>query len=106
MPATRYMPRTVSQIEKNDSKVSVVGKVAETKESSFVLEDDSGKIEVFTQLEGTQRIEASVAEGDIVRAFCTIIGTQLKVDVIQSLKGLDLEQFKKIEELYNKAGIN
>lgn len=109
MPAVRYMPRKISDIEKNDTRIAVMGKIIESKESSFILDDGSGKIEIYVQLEGTEEmannINAKVGIGGFVRVFCTIIGTQLKADVVQSLQGLDVEQLKKIEGLYNKAGI-
>ena len=61
------------------------------------------------QLEGTDSVnvnsDVKINTDDFVRAFCTMIGTQLKADVVQSLQGLDMEQLKRIEELYNKAGI-
>jgi hypothetical protein len=106
MPVLRYIPRKISDVEKNDTRISVMGKVVEAKDSSFVLGDDTGKIEIFTQVEGTENPRnISVKEGAAVRAFCIVIGTQLKADAVQNLDGLDLEQFKKIEGLYNKAGV-
>jgi len=106
MPAIRYVPRKISQIEKTDTNIAVTGKVIESKENSFILDDDTGKIEILMQMEGMESLkDVNVDEDDFVRAFCTIIGTQLKADVVQSLKGLDVEQLKKIEELYNKAGV-
>jgi uncharacterized protein YdeI (BOF family) len=106
MPAIHYIPRKISKIGKNDSKIAITGEVVESKDDSFILDDGTGKIEVFNQLEGTDSPKGvKVDKDDFVRAFCTMIGTQLKADVVQSLKGLDVEQLKKIEELYNKAGV-
>lgn len=94
-----YIPKKISQLDKADTNVAIIGKVIEDKESSFILEDESGKVEI------NKPNDANFDVGSLVRVFCTIIGAQLKADVVQSLKGLDIEQFKKIEELYNKAGI-
>ena len=105
MPAVRYIPRKVSEIEQNDTRIAVTGRIAEGSRDSFVLDDSSGKIEVFLQVEGTDRLDAKVGKDDLVRVFCTVIGAQLKADAVQNLNGLDAEQLKKIEELYNKAGI-
>jgi hypothetical protein len=106
MPALRYIPRKASQVEKNDTRVALTGKVLEAGESSFTLADDIGRIEIFTQVDGVEgKMVASVKEGELVRAFCIVIGTQLKADVVQKLDGLDTEQLKKIEGLYNKAGV-
>lgn len=106
MPAIHYIPRKISKIEKDDQRVAITGKVIESKDDSFVIDDGTGKIEVFMKLEGMEnKNDVKIDVDDFVRAFCIIIGSQLKADVVQSLKGLDLDQLKKIEELYNKAGI-
>lgn len=92
----RYKKRKISEIEKGDSKVTILGRVIERKEDSFVLDDGTGKVEVF--------FEGEIKPG-LARAFCSLVGNQLKADVIQDLKGLDLNLFKKVEDLYNKAGL-
>ena len=92
-----YKPKRISQVTKEDSRVSVIGKVLEVGENSFVLQDDSSATEVFSDIH---------AEKDkLVRVYCSVIEGQLKADVMQDLTGLDLSLFKKVEELYNKAGV-
>jgi len=100
----RYIPRKISEISKNDSKVSVVGKVADLTDDSFILDDKNGKIEVFfseEDAEGREKIE----KGKMVRAFCSLVAEQLNLDVAQDLTGLDLNLLKTVEELYSKAGV-
>ena len=82
---------------KEDSRVSVIGKVMEVGENSFVLQDDSNITEVFSDIH--------VAKDKLVRVYCSVIEGQLKADVMQDLTGFDLGLFKKVEELYNKAGV-
>lgn len=92
-----YKPKRISQVTKEDSRVSVIGKVLEVGENSFVLQDDSSVAEVFSDI---------AAEKDkLIRVYCSVIEGQLKADVIQDLTGFDLNLFKKVEELYNKAGV-
>ena len=92
-----YKPKTISQVTKEDSRVAVIGKVLEVGENSFVLQDDSSVTEVFSDIH--------VEKDKLVRVYCSVIEGQLKADVMQDLTGLDLSLFKKVEELYNKAGV-
>jgi len=92
-----YKRKLISQVTKEDSRVAVIGKVLEIGNNSFVLQDDTGTTEVFSDIP---------AEKDkLVRVYCSVIEGQLKADVIQDLTGFDLNLFKKVEELYNKAGV-
>ncbi|MEM5879405.1 MAG: hypothetical protein QXU74_02855 [Candidatus Aenigmatarchaeota archaeon] len=92
-----YPPRKISSISKTDSRVALIGRISEVSENSFVLEDESGKIEIFSDQE--------VREGELVRAFCSLLDGKLRADILQSLKGFDLNLFKKVEELYKKEGL-
>lgn len=93
-----YKPKKVSEINLNsDNRVSLIGKVVEKKDDGFVLADDSGKIEIFS--------EEEVEENKLIRVFCSIIEKQVKADIIQDLNGFDVNLFNKVRELYNKAGV-
>jgi hypothetical protein len=96
--AEHYSPRKISSISKTDSKIALIGKIAETRENSFILEDDSGRAEIFC--------EEGARQGELVRVFCSVIDGRLKADIVQNLKGLDLNLFKKVEELYKREGLN
>jgi hypothetical protein len=96
--AEHYSPRKISSISKSDSKVALIGKVVENLENSFILEDDSGRAEIFC--------EEGAREGELVRVFCSVIEGKLKADIVQNLKGLDLNLFKKVEELYKREGLD
>lgn len=93
-----YKPRGISEInKKTDARVAVIGKVVESGENGFVLDDGTAKTEIV--------FEGSVEKNKMVRALCSIIEGQLKADLIQSLDGFDLNLFKRIKELYNRAGL-
>ncbi len=94
---THYKPRKISQIMNTDSKIAVIGKVVQVDQNSFVLNDDTGKAEIFS--------EEAVEQNKVVRAFCTIAEGKLKAEIVQKLENFDLNLFKKIEELYNRAGL-
>ncbi len=93
-----YKPKVISGITKKDNKISIVGKILDTKENSFILEDPTGKTEVF--------FDGKVEKNKIVRVFCSLVEGKLRSDLIQNLEGLDSSLFKKIQELYYKARIN
>ena len=92
-----YKPRKISEVAKNDSRVSVIGKVIEVGNNSFVLEDETKRSEVFSDM--------PVEKDKLVRVYCSVVEGQLKADVVQDLTGFDFNLFKKVEELYNKAGV-
>jgi len=93
-----YRPKKIAKISKTDSHIALIGKVIETKENSFTLSDDTGKLEIET--------DQLVKKGKLIRVFCSIIDEKPQADIIQDLTGLDLNLYKKVEELYNKAGVN
>ncbi|MEM5772640.1 MAG: hypothetical protein QXL86_00190 [Candidatus Aenigmatarchaeota archaeon] len=94
--ADHYSLRKISSISKTDSRVALIGKVSEALENSFILEDETGKVEIFSEQE--------VKEGEIVRVFCSLLDGKLKAEIVQSLKGFDLNLFKRVEELYKREG--
>ncbi|MEM5882826.1 MAG: hypothetical protein QXQ77_01120 [Candidatus Aenigmatarchaeota archaeon] len=99
MPILHYKPKKVAEINfEKDSRIALVGKVLEQLENSFILEDETGNVEIF--------FEGRLRKNQIVRAFCSVLENQLKADIIQSLNGLNLELFRKVEEMYKKAGLS
>lgn len=95
-----YKPKKVSEIRENDSRIAIIGKIVEIKENSFVFSDGSGEIEIFF---GESK---NVEKDKLIRVFCSRDGGILKADIIQDLKGFDLNLYKKIKELYRRADIN
>lgn len=63
------------------------------KDRSFILDDGTGKVEVF--------FDGSIS-AKLVRAFCSVSEGRLNADSIQSMDGLDLNLFKKVEDLYSR----
>lgn len=93
-----YKPKKISEVNlKADNRISLLGKVEELKENSFILSDSSGKIEIFSDM--------LLKENNLVRVFCSIAEQQLKADVIQSLNGFDVDLFNRVEGIYNKLGV-
>lgn len=128
MMPERYVPKRINEVKDSDNRIALLGKVIEKREDAFVLEDDSGKIEIFFTTEPAGATEsgddpdvmqmqpspamqkqnvdpARVKTGMLVRAFCTVAGERLNLDVLQDMTGLDINLLKTTEELYSKADI-
>ena len=83
-----------------------MGFVVDKKEDTIVLDDGSGKVKVW--VDAPESIE-NLNINQLVRVFGSILptgnGFELKADAIQDLSGLDINLYKKVEELYNKMGM-
>lgn len=91
--ADYYKPKKISELNlQNDRKVSLVGKVENILENSFVL-NDGEKIEIAA--------ENVPEKGKKVRVFCSVLDQQLKADIIQPFDA-DEELFRKSENFYRK----
>ena len=97
MVVSHYIPKNVSDVSTKDSRVSLIGTVANAAGGSFILEDDTGKIELTS--------EFHMERNQLVRAFCSVVDEKLKADIVQDMNGFDVDLFKKISELYNRAGV-
>lgn len=97
MPDIRYLPKKISELNlKTDSRVSILGRVAELGDNSFIL-DDGDRIEISS--------DVAVEPNKFVRAFCSVIDEKLKADFVQKLNSFDSELFYKVKELYSKSGV-
>ena len=102
-----YPKRKVEEVNpETDSKVKLMGFVVDKKEDTIVLDDGSGKVKVW--VDAPESIE-NLNINQLVRVFGSILptenGFELKADAIQDLSGLDINLYKKVEELYNKMGV-
>ena len=101
----RYVPKKISQISKTDRKISIVGKVVEVSaESDYFILDDDSKIKIFFEKENSEE-QGKIEKGKLIRAFCMLVGDQLKLDIAQDLSGSDLNLLKTVDELYSKADV-
>lgn len=97
MLAQRFLPKKISELRDADTRVSLVGKIVSVVDNGFEIEDDSGRKEISSGY--------PVKEGDMVRVFCTLVDGKPKAEAVQSLNGLDLNLYHKVQGLYRKAGI-
>ena len=88
-----YKPRSTATIKDNDVKVSLVGKVVEIGEDYFILDDGLGSKKISSSFK--------VDEDETIRVFCSVSNGELSADIVQVLDGLDLELFKKVDDMFN-----
>ena len=95
----RYVPRTIAKMSKSDRRISIIGRIIEVSESSFVLDDETGKIEIFFSA------PVAIEQGALVGAYCTVVDERIVLDVLQPLPGVDLNLLKTVDDLYSRAGL-
>ncbi len=96
-------PRRISEIEPSDEQVQVVGHIVDKDESSLVLDDGSGKLNVLFE-------DPSLIEDTEVGMKVRVFGTPLKIEdtqeihaeIIQDLEELDLDLYQKVMDRVGK----
>ena len=97
MDRIHYIQKNISDVTVNDSKVAITGRIVNSGNGFAVMDDGTGKIEVAADIQ--------TGKNEIVRMFCSVIDSNLKADIVQKMNAFDLDLFKKINELYIKAGV-
>ena len=93
----RYFPKKIKELKNTEEKVLLNGEILNSTENSFILSDDTGKVEIFSGRKFQKNIT--------IRAFCSVVDGELKLDFLQDISNSDLNLFKKVEALYKKVGI-
>lgn len=91
------IPRRISEIKTGDEQVQVVGLTVDKSESSLVLDDGSGRLNVFFE---DPALLKGIDVGSKVRVFGTPLnigdGHEIHAEIIQNLERLDLDLYKKV----------
>ena len=93
----RYFPKKIKELKNTEEKVLLNGEILNSTENSFILSDDTGKVEIFSG--------GNFQKNITIRAFCSVVDGELKLDFLQDISNSDLNLFKKVEALYKKVGI-
>lgn len=101
-----YIKKKINEINPDiDYKVKVMGLVVDKNDDTIVIDDGNNKLKVFVDPEIITKIDIH----QFVAVFGSTIpsdnGFDLKSDVIQDLTGLDLNLYKKVDELYKNLGV-
>lgn len=102
-----YYNRKIEEINpENDFKVKVIGFLVDKKNDTMIIDDGSGKIQVFVDL---PNITDSVNLNQLVKVFGTIMptdeGFEIKAGIVQDLSDLNVKLYKKVNKLYEKMGV-
>lgn len=89
--------KRISEIGKGDVRVRLLGTVIDKKDNIIVIDDGTGKINVT--FEEPVKFETN----QLVRVLGRVIpmeeGFEIQGEVIQDMKGVDLDLYKKVNEL-------
>ncbi len=104
---SHYFKKSINEINpETDLKIKIIGFVVDKKENTFVIDDGSGKVEVF--VDESSRLD-NININQLIRVFGSTLpmeeGFEVKADAIQDLSNLNINLYKKIGELYNKVGV-
>ncbi|MCK4555139.1 MAG: OB-fold nucleic acid binding domain-containing protein [Candidatus Aenigmarchaeota archaeon] len=104
----RQVPARVQKIKEidisKDARVRILGKILSKAGDSFVIEDDTGKIDVFS----TPEIISRLYDGQIVRVYAQVApdGTgnfNLRAELVLDATGIDINLYKLAEKMWIKA---
>jgi hypothetical protein len=105
MPDEKLIKRRLPSIEKSiseihpdsDVRIRLIGTIIDVGPSSIVLDDGSGKIEVYFEE------VPKVRQGQLVRVVTRILplidGYECKGEILQNLDGFNLKLYKKARDL-------
>ena len=102
-----YVKRKIEEINpETDLKVKIMGFVVDKKDDTVILDDGSKTAKVFVD---NITIVEKMNINQLIRIFGSTLptdeGFEIKADVVQDLSNLNINLYKKVEELYNKMGV-
>ncbi len=90
--------KKISEIRENDVRVKVLGVVIDRNETSMVIDDGSGNIEVVA--------DNAPETGKFIKAILRILplmnGFEARLETYQDMEGFDMELYKQAKELANR----
>ncbi|NIO20661.1 MAG: replication protein RepA [Candidatus Aenigmarchaeota archaeon] len=93
--------KRVSEIDKGDVRVRLLGTIIDKKDNVIVIDDGTGKINVSF----AEPVEFET--NHLVRVFGRTIpiedGVEIQGEVIQDMKDVDLDLYKKVNELERES---
>ena len=104
---SHYYKRKIEEINpENDFKVKVMGFIVDKKDDTLVIDDGSAKLQVFVDI---PNIIDNINPNQLVRVFGSVVptdeGFEVKADIVQDLSDLNINLYKKVDELYNKMEV-
>ncbi len=106
-PPSPAAPRLIGKIRPDDDRVRIVGTVKNVNEDkSFLLEDNTGAIQVKPSDSLLSSSPIKIAPKTVVRACGTVEvsmdgGRVLRADLLQDFSNIDLQLYHKVREVIN-----
>ncbi len=102
-----YEKRKIPDINPDvDLKVKILGFVVDKKDDTIIIDDGGGKVKIYEDVPGMME---GINVNQLIRVFGSTVptedGCEIKADAIQDLSNLNIDLYKKVEELYNKMGV-
>jgi len=89
--------RKISEISQDDIRVRIFGTVINKTESSLIIDDGSEKVEII--FDSLPEIEVGEKVRIIARVLPLANGFEVRGEVVQNMKGFDVEMYKKAREI-------
>jgi hypothetical protein len=93
--------KAISEITKNDTRVSILGTVIEKNENIVILDDGSGRAEI--KFEEPVDIEI----GQIARVFGRVIpmenGFEIYGEIMQDMSKIDINLYRKVNNMWREV---
>ena len=94
--------KNIAEVKETDIRVRIIGVVVDVGEDYLVIDDGTGKIEVFFREELRE-----IKTGDMVKVIGRVFSSQTSVKIngecLQTLKDFDLKLYKEAKETIEKV---
>ena len=102
-----YSKRKITDINPaSDYKVKIFGLVIDKRQDAIMVDDGTGKVKVFVDLPVTlQKISVNQFVAVFGSALSLENGFDIRADIIQDMTGLDINIYKKVDDLYRSLGV-
>lgn len=93
--------KSISDVQQSDIRVRLLGTVIDLGDSSLILDDGSGRIEVLFD------VAPHVSVGERVRVVARILplidGFECRAEAFQKLDGFDIDLYRKAREIVKRV---
>ena len=95
--------KSIAEINENDVRVRIIGIVVDSGEDYIVVDDGTGKIEVFFK----ENLNKGIKIGDTVkiigRVFSSPEALKINAECLQILKNFNLKLYKQAKEIIKRV---
>lgn len=93
--------KLISEIAQNDIRVRVLGTVIDRSEGSVVVDDGSGRLEIF--LDGQPFESDAMSLGKMARIVTRVLpitgGFEARAECVQNMSGFDVELYRRAKDI-------